>query len=294
MARDTRALMEPLFRYANRTPFNIAPERGQALAEEIFKTARWQLTAEGGNANFYAFPQEARVTATYAGLASLWCLAFVAVHLTDIASRQRRASDKSAQHFDIGTSSALLRLGEYLAYARSLFRGDREWPEPLQIPDDGAPLSSEAGKVNNVFFGALSWVLLHEIGHVHLEHELLIPADQLVRQEFAADGFATEWVLADAGEGLQREFRVLMVCVALAWIFLNEETIGRGADHPAAIVRLQEAVAHFDVGARSAALENAVYLFKSIFDPETDPPGFESPEEAFEWMQSRLEVIFPR
>lgn len=49
MDRDTHTLMEPLFKYANRTTFNIAPERGQALADEIFKTARWKLTAMDGN-----------------------------------------------------------------------------------------------------------------------------------------------------------------------------------------------------------------------------------------------------
>ena len=294
MDRDTHTLMEPLFKYANRTPLNIAPERGQALADEIFKTARWKLTAMDGKANFHAYPQEARVSATHAGLASLWCLSFVAFHLTDIASRRQRSTDRSEQHIDIGESCALLRLGEYLAYARSLFRGDREWPEPLQLPDVNALFDSEAGRVNNVFFGALAWVLLHEIGHVHLKHEQFIPADQRVRQEFVADDFATRWVLDRSGQGLQREFRVLIVCVALAWLFLNEEAIGKGADHPPAFLRFQEAVAHFDMSERSPALENAAYLFKAIFDPETEPPAFDTPLQMFEWVKFRLDKLFPR
>lgn len=294
MTRDTRTLMKPLFKYANRTPFNIAPERGKTLADKIFSTARWRLEAMGGKANFHAYPQEATVSPTYAGLASLWCLSFVGFHLTDIASRQQRSADGSAPHFDIGASCALLRLGEYLAYARSLFRGDYEWPDPLQLPSIDAPPGSDAGKVNNVFFGALAWVILHEIGHVHLKHEMLIPASQLVKQEFAADDFATRWILEGAGQGLQREFRVLVICVALAWLFLNEETIGKGTDHPPAIVRFQDAAANFGLGDRSAALENAAYLFKAIFDPETEPPAFDSPKESFEWVTGRLSVLFPR
>jgi hypothetical protein len=286
--------MEPLFKHANKAPFNIAPERGQALADEIFRTARWQLTAMGGTANFHAYPQDARISATYAGLASLWCLSFVAFHLTDIASRHQRESDRSLPHFDIGESCSLLRLGEYLAYARSLFRGDREWPEPLQLPDASASLDSHLGRVNNVFFGALAWVLLHEIGHVHLKHEQFIPVDQRLRQEFVADDFATRWILDDAGEGLQREFRVLMICVALAWLFLNEEAIGKGADHPAAFLRFREAEVLFDMGDRSPALENAAYLFKAIFDPASEPPAFDTPKDAFGWVSSRLDELFPR
>lgn len=149
MSRDTYTLMGPLFRYANRTPFNIAPERGESLAKEVFETGGWKLAAMVGEANFHAYPREATVRATYAGLASLWCLSYVAFHVADIASRQQRSMSKSATHFDIGASCASLRLEEYLAYARSLFRGDREWPELLQFPEANASLESTSGRVNN-------------------------------------------------------------------------------------------------------------------------------------------------
>lgn len=294
MAKDTQTLMEPLFAFANRTPFNIAPERGKALAEEVFGTKGWELTATKGKANFYALPEEAKVGATYAGLASLWCLSFVAFHLADIASRQQRDGDRTVQCFDIGEECTLLQLDEYLCYARSLFRGDREWPKSLRQPDVNAAFDSDAGRVNNVFYGALAWVLLHEIGHVYLDHEESIPVEQRLRQEFAADGFATRWVLCDAGQEMQREFRVLMVCVGLAWLFLNEETIGKGRQHPAAILRFQEAAALFELDDTSVALENATYIFKAIFDPETELQAFDSPKEAFEQITSRLEELFPR
>jgi hypothetical protein len=148
--------------------------------------------------------------------------------------------------------------------------------------------------VNNIFFGALAWILLHEIAHVHLKHEVLIPIDQRVRQEFDADDFATRWVLKEAGQGLAREFRTLMVCVALAWLFLNEDTIGVGVDHPPAFARFRDAIAHFDVGARSVALENAFYLFKAVFAPALEPPAFDTSKEAFEWIRDRLDELFSR
>lgn len=294
MARDTQTLMEPLFQFAKRTPFNIAPERGPDLSNEIFTKARWQLTTMGGGANFYAYPSETRVAATYAGLASMWCLSYAAFHISDVASRSQRGSDKAAAHIDIGEHWAKMQISEHLDYASSLFRGDREWPTNIQPPDINAKFDTPEGRVNNVFFGALSWVLLHEIGHVHLKHEKDIPVEQRLRQEFQADNYATRWILDEAGSGIEREFRVLVVCVALSWLFLNEKTLGPGSDHPAAIIRFQEATAIFEMGERSAGLENAAYVLKAIFDPMSNAPAFETPKQSFEWIANRLAKLFPR
>lgn len=248
----------------------------------------------GGSANFHAYPSETRVAATYAGLASLWCLSYAAFHISDCASRSQRAVEKAETHIDIGEHFAKMQINEYLEYARNLFRGDREWPTNLQTPDINVKLDTPEGRVNNIFFGALSWVLLHEIGHVHLQHEKHIPVEQRLTQEYQADNFATCWILGDAGSGIEREFRVLMVCVALSWLFLNEETLGQGSAHPAAIIRFQEATSIFEMGERSAGLENAAYVLKAIFDPLSNAPAFETPKQSFEWITNRLAELFPR
>lgn len=188
-----------------------------------------------------------------------------------------------------------MRLGEHVGFARSLFHGEQEWPSNLATPDPKEPLASEAGRVNNLFFGALAWILLHEIGHVHHKHEKFIPVTQRVRQEYVADDFATRWILEAAGQGLENEFRVLIICVAHCWIFLNEAEIGQGSDHPPAFTRFRESCASFqNLGLRSPALENATYLFKAVFDPETVSPSFENPSQGFDWMVERLEQLFPR
>lgn len=99
-------------------------------------------------------------------------------------------------------------------------------------------------------------------------------------------------MLEDAGNGLFREFRVLAISVSLAWLFLHEQAKGQGNDHPAAILRLREAVARFEMGERSAGLENAVYMLKSLFDPSTEMPTGMMAREAFEWVCGRLETKF--
>jgi hypothetical protein len=294
MAKDTRTLMEPLFQFAKRTPFKIAPERGHDLGNEIFTKARWHLTAMGGQANFHAYPCEARIAATYAGLASLWCLSYVAFHVSHVASIYQREPRKSGTHIDIGEYYAKIQVNAHLDYASSLFRVDSEWPDNIKSPDVCAEFKTPEGRVNNLFFGALSWVILHEIGHIHLKHEKDIPVEQRLRQEFQADNFATSWVLDVSGSGIEREFRVLVVCVALSWLFLNEKTLGQGSDHPPAIIRFQESAAMFEMGERSAGLENAAYVLKAIFDPHSAAPLFDTPKQMFEWVTNRLAELFPR
>jgi hypothetical protein len=282
----------PLFKLARRTPFDIAPERVQELANEIFGAGRWEMRPSEGVASFSAVPPEKAVYLSNAGLASLWCVAHAAFQVMDVASRAQRAPKAPGQtEIDIGREYASLRIADYVAYAEALFVGDRDWPANLSRPRIDAAFDSSEGRTNNVFFGALAWIILHEIAHVHHGDEKVLPAELLVRQEYRADDFATRWILDDAGRGLGREFRVLMIVVALTWLFLNERVLGPGSDHPPAILRFREAAEHFQMGERSAALENAAYVFKALLDPATPAPH-ETPKEDFAWVSGRLESLF--
>lgn len=290
----TKEATEPLFKLAARTPFNIAPERGTKLANKILGHGKWEIRPSSAKASFAAIPDEKAIYLSYAGLASLWCLAYAAYHVMDIASRQQREPQVVGQMgINIASECAALGIADYVEYAESLFRADDDWPDRLSKPPPAPDFSSAEGRVNNVFFGALSWIILHEIAHIHHRDEKLIPSDLAVLQEYRADDFATKWVLDDAGEGLKREFRVLMICVALTWLFLNEKVLGKGTDHPSAILRFREAANHFQMGDRSAALENAAYVLKALLDPTTQAPQHETPKQSFEWVSERLEAIFP-
>lgn len=290
----TWTAMEWLFKIALRAPFNIAPERGDELASEIFGTEKWAIERSDEPANFFAIPETKSIYLTGAGQASLWCLAYVAFHVMDIASRSQRSVDYDEQsHIDIGKYFAALHLGEYVAFSRSLFHADRPWPSNLEAPKNAAPEGSVAWRIDNLYLGALSWILLHEIGHVHNSDQKLVPSSIRIRQEYLADSFATKWILSTAGNGLEREFRVLMIAVALTWMFLSESEKGQGTTHPPAMLRFREAAAQFRMGERSTGLENAAYLLKAVLDPGTVPVAHETSAEAFEWMTGRLEALFP-
>jgi len=290
----TEKVMSPLVKNAARIITNIAPERGKELAEDIFGSGKWTLATCSGKANFYGDPQEHTVTLSFAGMASVWCLAYVAYHIVDIGSRAQRAPKIPGQTvIDIGLEYSKLNLNEYLDYAQALFKADQPWCSVLTQPNVAACPASEDERINNVFYGALSWILLHEVGHVHHEHLELIPADQRVRQEYQADNFATTWVLDQAGNGLQLEFRVLMISVALTWLFLSERAVGKGQNHPSAVLRFREATNLFETGARSVEIEYASYLFKAVLDPTTDTPIFDNSADLFKWVGQRLEELFP-
>ncbi|MCJ2134047.1 hypothetical protein MKK69_08200 [Methylobacterium sp. J-026] len=292
---STEAATAELFKLVNRTPFNIAPERANMLAERVFGTGTWSVRGLGSEASFWARVDQKAIYVTWAGLASLWCVTYVAyavMQMGSVASRSPIA--KEATGVDLGRQWHELNLEGYVDYAKRLVRKDQSWPVGLAMPNAQAPASSHEAKINNLFFGALSWVLLHEIGHVHHGHDSILPADQMVRQEEQADDFATSWVLDDAGSGLDREFRALMVITALAWLFLFEAAGGQDPTHPPAIQRFRAAAAKLNLGERSPALENASYLLKALFDPAATPPGKrQTPREAFDSMAQRLETLFP-
>lgn len=294
MSNSTKDATETLYKFARLTPFNIAPERAEKLASEIFGSGKWLIKPSETEANFYAIAQDSTIYLSYAGLASLWCLSYAGFHIMDIASQKNRLNKAQASEFiDIGNYCATLRLNDYISYSRSLFHSNCDWPDSLSLPSNAPSFNSADGRINNTFFGALSWIILHEIAHVHNNDERFIPASMRVRQEYRADDFATKWILGDAGQGKKREFRVLMISVALTWLFLQESEKGQGVTHPPAILRFRESAAQFKMGKRSAGLENAVYLFKAVLDPLTPPPSLISALDAFEWMSNRLEQIFP-
>lgn len=286
--------MEGLFKIAQRTPLNIAPERGAELTSRVIGADTWVIKRSDQPAQFFAIPADKAIYLTGAGQASLWCLSYVAFHVMDFASRLQRAVDYDKDAcMDIGQYFAALHLGEYIAFARSLVHADLPWPSNLKTPANAPSEDSLEWRINNVYLGALSWILLHEIGHVHHGDQKFVPSSVALRQEHGADAFATEWILDNAGQGLQREFRLLMTAVALTWLFMCElEKKGLGTTHPRTILRFREVVAHFEAGERSAGYENATYLFKAVLDPTTVPPAHRTPREAFEWMSVRLEELF--
>ena len=288
MPIELKTLMEPFFEMAAGTPLKIAPERGAELVEEIFKHSLWQLLPSELGSTFSAVPGERTVYMSYAGLAGLWCVAYSVFHIMDIASQHR---EELGENLDISHEYNGRKINQHIALARRLIRNVESWPEGLIVPNAQADPASIEGRINNLFFGALSWILLHEIGHVHRNHLMEIPRESRLRQEYQADAFATSWILASA-QGDEREFRVLAICVALIWLFLSQQNPRGDTIHPQPYLRFREAAAEFQLKNDSGALLGATYAFKAILDPTTPMPSFDGANEAFDWLAQRLENLF--
>ena len=201
MEITTKEATKDLFKFTHRTPFNIAPEQATKLSSEIFGSNNWTIHPSDAEANFYAIPSDKRIYLSYAGLASLWCLSYAAFHIMDLASsRQRLENADKSDFFDIGYEYAVMKLDEYIAYSRSLFHSNRNWPCGLSRPHNIKINTGANYRINNTFFGALSWIMLHEIAHVHHEDERIIPSNQRIKQEYKADDFATKWILDESGK----------------------------------------------------------------------------------------------
>lgn len=290
---STWAAMEYLFECAKDIPLHIAPERSNELIDEIYGNEKWSFHRGSDSALFSAVPLTKSIYLTGAGQASLWCLSYVAYHVMHIASiAQRTNYDGKDKVIDISQYFSTLQLGEYISYSRDLFSTDLPWPKNLNIPIESPAKCSIDWRINNIYLGALSWILLHEIAHVHHKDQQFVPAELRKKQEFLADDFATRWILDYSENGLKLEFRILMITIALAWLFLNESELGKSATHPSAILRFREASSRFQTGELSVGLENAAYFLKAVLDPRTMPPSHDNPKEAFDWISSRLEELF--
>jgi hypothetical protein len=292
--KSTSEIMLPYFENVRKAPFNIAPERKDELAKDIFGRDKWELRASKTEANFYAVVEDRAIYVAYAGMASLWSLSYAAHHLMEVAkSAQRIERSSSVAGFDVSNAVGEIGVGNYISFARKLIHKDIAWGHAVKEPNSAALFDTVDGRINNIFYGALSFIILHEIGHVHMKHAKYVGTEAKVRQEYEADGFATSWILKDAGHGLQREFRVIMLVVALTWGFLFEQEKGRGTSHPPAMRRFDEAMHCFELGDRSIGYESAAHLLKMLFDPETIMPTFETPRDYFFAVVEGIRKIFP-
>lgn len=290
----TSEATEGLARMAASAPFAIAPERAGDLALQLFGDTPVEMRRSLLASFFAAVVEDRHLYVSSSGFAGIWCLAHAAFHVSNagcwLASHPEL---RDAGTVDVSILWEELRLGAYVDYARRLIVEDESWPDGLDTPDVEAPPTTEPGLVTNLALGAVSWIMLHELGHITQQHTKLLGRDLMIRQEWVADNFATQWSL-EAAAGEEREFRALAIVVALAWLLLFEQAKRGGDDHPSAILRFREATSQFDLGDDSVALERSVYLLKAIFDPTGAMPVGMAPIAAFDWMTDRLEALFPR
>lgn len=147
---------------------------------------------------------------------------------------------------------------------------------------------------NQLFLGALGWIMRHELAHHILNHHELrsgIPDDSKA-QELETDDRATTWMKGSHAAEPARQFgarpssaemelerRALVMLVGMIWVAQFElGPHGKSATHPDGVTRMNAMVESLALAPDRLAAEILSYLVKVLIDPDDHwPVDSESP-----------------
>jgi hypothetical protein len=275
---DAQRLTEGFIADITASPFRIAPERREELLKDVFGGTPYCVDFRHLEANFWGNPPTREITISFPALLSLWATAHASLLLSHEAAQAMRRGERE---LDSHSNSAVALAYRLIEAAQALIRNESSaWPSDLPLPNAAAPGETHDGAVNNLFLGAVSWITLHEVAHIHLNH--LKTATDAVRrdQEHEADLWATGWILQKVPDEEERAYRIFATATALAWIGLLDDVRRGSTTHPHASERFGQCFAAFGAQPESAGLELASYLVKALFNPDIELPDTETPEDS--------------
>lgn len=280
---DAEKIMRPFGDHVAEAPSYLAPERVPDL-KGILGDPPWELVFLDTETNLKAIPAtEAKsptLAASYWALLSLWATAKFAVLIGDAVAVALLSGETTLSSEPGG---AYHTASKYLQLARDLTRNRHHpFPADLSVPN-ASPTAAEEVRVNNLFYGAVGWVLLHEIGHIHLSHEVDTTIDLKKQQEYEADRWATEWIVARSTVPPRHyQFRLFVVATALLWIGQMNVVKGPSSTHPDAVNRMDRCRRLMDARDDQEGFELAAYILKVAFLPHLQIGEFASAAEAFD------------
>lgn len=243
------------------------------------------------------------VRITWAAIASLWACAQGAERLARRMFEGKRAPNSTGiisanDDPEIKTGSYLLTLSERLCVVDfpPQPEGAPKWVDWAPRPEL-SPLSEDARMANNLFFGALGWIMRHEIAHVTLRH---LFATDSIRAEIDADRQATEWLRGNRQIDPQRdpgsrpgaaelslEQRAILIGMALLWVAIFEARVGHSSStHPPPAERFFRCFGLLDLREDSGAAE----IVHDILQAWIAPTEKWAPETGYPNAQAALDT----
>lgn len=261
------------------SPFRLAPEAAERLLHEVMEGDPYEIDFEGRDTNFYAFPKDKVIRVSASGLLSVWACGYASMLILEACFRAQREHQSV---LSTGPGTGLNQALRMIEAAENLIHDPNfEWPCDLPVPNAGAEQGTLEGCVNNIFLASVGWILLHEIAHVYLKHEVDTVDALRMQQEFEADKWASNWILGLADRPLMRSFRLIGIVSGCAWIGLIDKIKHGSTTHPHASNRLGQMLSEQDFDELDAGLEGGSYILKVIFDPHGHADDFETPSIAF-------------
>lgn len=220
--------------------YAIAPERGAEL-RSLISEHRFELKFVDERAfGFRVNAQSGVATLPVAALEYLWCCAYAFfVIYQDYTDAQLRRE----LHFNFDRQVDSRRAVDLLNWAcrNMIYSGVELWPIDLPRPAAEPEYASYLHVANELFLGAVGWILQHEIAHV-VRGDKINHGIYSIQCENAADADATEWILGSAQLPMERQKRLLCICVAILALQMLEmpgPDIDRNRTHPRPLDRLE-------------------------------------------------------
>lgn len=229
-----------------RAPFQLAPERREELQKIIAERniqfnlddATHELRFEGAN----LFQSVGMVFVGLRGLERLWAHAYGAMFVF----RQFQAA--GFQPIILPSTEEGKKTERLIGWAlQGELQGNAApWPSDLPRPQ-AQPTDEQHQLTNELFWGIGGFAVLHEIGHVVLNHTggTDVPKDVLYRNEFEADEWAYDWIMQQwrtfADDPRVAQKRILLIAAMFSILAVHQLYAPRkvkSAKHPNTIDRL--------------------------------------------------------
>lgn len=216
-------------------PQMLAPEKADLLAPHMreisfeWKAGRWIFSTSS-----------TRVRISVGALNLLWCASYASwfVYAAYGDAQKKRLSD--VQLGNDPEAGRALSLYEWAINGVGQETA-QDWPQASPKPTV-LPLGSTdpINIANEIFLTAVGWILLHEIGHIALQHPFVTIADRSITEEHQADRFATDHVLGGLLDLSLIQKRALGIAVANVVLVLLDLMSGqaKGGTHPSSEERL--------------------------------------------------------
>jgi hypothetical protein len=234
--------LTPLLANVPQLVTSIVPENQYRVGE--FNKAGISISIDMEAEDFYiaAHVREKRVILGRAALERIWAHTYF--HLAALDLLQAHGSGVQIDLTKIPEIQPARNLAIW-ALACEKSKKQTAWPEELPRPDRDDGSDDHIGKTNAYFYNAVCFIILHEIGHIQLQH---LPSrfedkEGDYRSEFDADAWAADFMLRDwqkAGRG-EKDFIARCTGIALGLATLASVELYHHAtkdDHPTIAERL--------------------------------------------------------
>lgn len=169
----------------------------------------------------------------------LWCATHLFISLYQsyvVAQEDEKTTLDTASNAETNAAIGLFNWA-----AKDLIIGNLIWPANAPRPSLAKQEGDLIHLTNEIFLAGLAWILHHERAHVELEHQGSSKGPESIRQEKDADLSASQWVMTDCTNELERQKRAFGIATGLLAMALLDSPklkIPEVKSHPPDLERL--------------------------------------------------------